>query len=346
MRMETMIVCVVLLCALNSFASVWDKMTAEEKREAFWALDHGAEFDIRLRVVDDEGTSVENAKCSGWAYLEHDPNHGKGYAAQTDADGVVRVSGKCGEWVSVVLSKEGYYQTTLDMKYPLDCVPAVADGKWQPYGETRTVTLKRIINPIRLRNPDAKCCHRYPESGEWAGFDLQVGDWVPPLGDGKCSDMMVRYTREARADGYFKSLDVSFANSPYAGVYLMNKDSYSVMDSVYSALTNGEYVSTLRYEFERTSKGNHMISELGSGQYLVFRVRPKVDRDGRLVSAHYGRIMGDWRFVEKGGMLLGPIFFNPTPNDTNLEDAETARKSRLGYKQMLEFEKQRRTEGK
>lgn len=45
-------------------------------------------------------------------------------------------------------------------------------------------------------------------------------------------------------------------------------------------------------------------------------------------------------------MVLGPVYFNPTPNDTNLEDAETARKSRLGYKQSLEFERRRKAGGK
>ena len=47
-------------------------------------------------------------------------------------------------------------------------------------------------------------------------------------------------------------------------------------------------------------------------------------------------------FFEDYGMSIRRIVFNPTPNDTNLEDAETARLSRLGYKQSLEFEKARK----
>lgn len=118
------------------------------------------------------------------------------------------------------------------------------------------------------------------------------------------------------------------------------------MDSVYEANTNGKYIGNFRYEFERTAKGNHVISELGYGQYLVFRIRTKTDENGKLISAHYGRIMGALQYLEKAGIVLGPVFFNPTPNDTNLEDAETARRSRLGYKQRLEFERQRKAKGK
>lgn len=316
-------------------------------KEVWQARDDGAEFDVMLRVVDDEGVPVANARCGGWMYVERDSRHGCGYAIYTDTNGCVRVTGKCSEWFSVVVGKEGYYKTSFDVKYPLENVdPPIVDGQWQPYGVTRTVVLKKIRNPIHLCDPEARYRHVYPESGKWTGFDLVCGDWVPPLGVGKCADVMIRYTREQRPDGFFKSLDVSFTNNPYAGAYVLNRDSYSEMDSVYEANTNGKYIGNFRYEFERTAKGNHVISELGYGQYLVFRIRTKTDENGKLISAHYGRIMGALQYLEKAGIVLGPVFFNPTPNDTNLEDAETARRSRLGYKQRLEFERQRKAKGK
>lgn len=280
-------------------------------------------------------------------YIEHEKERGRGYVVYTDTNGNARVTGNSSEWFSVVIGKEGYYKTSFDVKYPLENVdPPIVDGQWQPYGVTRTVVLKKIRNPIHLCDPDARYRHMYPESGKWTGFDLVCGDWVPPLGVGKCADVMIRYTREQRPDGFFKSLDVSFTNNPYAGAYVLNRDSYSEMDSVYEANTNGKYIGNFRYEFERTAKGNHVISELGYGQYLVFRIRTKTDENGKLISAHYGRIMGALQYLEKAGIVLGPVFFNPTPNDTNLEDAETARRSRLGYKQRLEFERQRKAKGK
>ena len=296
----------------------------------------GADAKVILKVVDQDGVAVPDAKIWG----AFSANHLKDSVlvdGMTNTNGEFIAQGNCNEFLRVDVTKEGYYHTEEKINFwQSKSEPIVVDGKWQPYGETRTVVLKKIRNPIRLRDPDSRYRYEYPELGKWTGFDLACGDWVSPLGGGKCADIMIRYIRESRPDGFFKSLDISFTNNPYSGAYVMNRDSYSEMDSVYDANTNGDYVGSLRYEFERTAKGNRVISELGFGQYLVFRVRTKTDSEGRLISAHYGRLMGALQYLEKAGMVLGPVYFNPTPNDTNLEDAETARRSRLRYKQRLE----------
>ena len=302
---------------------------------------------VRIKVVDQEGIVVPDAKIWGGFTCGSRMDDYVLVDGITNTNGEFVAQGKCNEFLRVDVTKEGYYQSEIKVNFLRSKAdPRVVDGKWQPYGEMRTVVLKKIRNPIRLRDPDARYRYKYPESGEWVGFDLVRGDWVLPLGNGECTDVMIRYVRESKPDGYFKSLDISFTNNPYAGAYLMSKDSYSEMDSVYEANTNAEYVGSFRYEFERTAKGNHVIRELGKDEYLVFRIRAKVDDEGELVSAHYGRIMGELQYLERGGMVLGPVYFNPTPNDTNLEDAETARKSRLGYKQSLEFERRRKAGGK
>lgn len=306
----------------------------------------GASAKVVLRVVDQDGVAVPEAKILG-AFSANRLKDSVLVDGLTNTNGEFIAQGNCNEILRVDVMKEGYYRTEEKINFwRSKSEPIVVDGKWQPYGETRTVVLKKIKNPIRLRDPGARYRYVYPESGKWTGFDLVCGDWVPPLGDGKCADIMIRYTREQRPDGFFKSLDISFTNNPYAGAYVMNRDSDSEMDSVYEANTNGEYVGNFRYEFERTAKGNHVISELGYGQYLVFRIRTKTDENGKLISAHYGRIMGALQYLERAGIVLGPVFFNPTPNDINLEDAETARLSRLGYKQHLEFDRRRKAKGR
>lgn len=334
-----------IVCSILFFVSLLS--IAEVDSDFVNAIRHGAMAKVSLRVLDDVGIPVTNTNVHVWFSSYGRPQDNADWYVATDTNGVVTVSHRTNEDLSWLVRKEGYYEThgRIQFRDRKTDSPKVKDGKWQPYGETCTVVLKKIKNPIRLRNSDARVRHKYPESGKWVGFDLELCDWVPPLGSGKCVDMLVRYTRSPRPDGCFKSLDVAFTNNPYAGVYLLNKDSYSEFDSVYEANTNMEYVSTLRYEFERTAKGNHMISELGEKQYLVFRTRTKIDRDGRLISAHYGRIMGCWDYVETGNMTLRS-YFNPTPNDTNLEDAEMARLSRLGYNQQLEFERRRKAGGK
>ena len=59
-----------------------------------------------------------------------------------------------------------------------------------------------------------------------------------------------------------------------------------------------------------------------------------MDRDGNLVSAHYGKIYGGWdypRLLHFGGTL-----FNSNPNDPNLEDEESGIRARLHIKGMRE----------
>ena len=244
----------------------------------------GADAKVVLKVVDQDGVAVSDAKIWG----AFSANHLKDSVlvdGMTNTNGEFIAQGNCNEILRVDVTKEGYYNTEEKINFwQSKSDPIVVDGKWQPYGETRIVVLKKIRNPIRLRDPNSRYRYVYPESGKWTGFDLVCGDWMPPLGDGKCADIMIRYIREERPNGYLKSLDISFTNSPYAGVYVMNKDSYSEMDSVYEANTNAEYVGSVRYEFERTAKGNHVISELGFGQYLVFRIRTKTDAAGNLIS--------------------------------------------------------------
>ena len=84
-------------------------------------------------------------------YVEHDRKHGCGYAVYTDTNGCARVTGKCGEVLSVVVRKDGYYKTSFDVKYPLENVSSpIVNGKWQPYPFEDSVVLKLIRTPIPL----------------------------------------------------------------------------------------------------------------------------------------------------------------------------------------------------
>lgn len=62
---------------------------------------------------------------------------------------------------------------------------------------------------------------------------------------------------------------------------------------------------------------------LAENQCMIFRVRTVVDEDGKVVSAHYGKIYGPISFtmpqyalIVNGGITT---FFNPVENNTNLE---------------------------
>ena len=308
------------------------------------ALRNGAYANVRIKVVEVDGTPVTNAIVSGG--FTAGSNWMTDYVSvrgHTDAHGVCIAEGRCTDFLRYDVRKEGYYSAEERVYFSrTKAKPPVEDGKWQPYGEERKVVLKKIRNPIQMRGRRVQKYYPFPAFDRWLGFDLGQCDWVAPLGQGTHSDVLIKFKYEKRDIGYYRSMEISFTNSPYAGVYVMEKDSQSEMKSTYEASPNGVYTDNILYEFERTERGANVVKKLEGNQYLVFRTRTKVDAEGKLESAHYGKIHGDWRFYEPGGMALGPVFFNPTPNDTNLEDAETARLSRLAYEQNLEFERKRK----
>ena len=110
--------------------------------------------------------------------------------------------------------------------------------------------------------------------------------------------------------------------------YELKKDLYSEMKNPYSVDTNQIFIATNSY-----SSGGTKSYTLGESSCLVFRTRTKLDEDGRLVSAHYGMIYGRWAIGF--GMKAAAIFFNPRPNDTNIEDLDEFTRVRLKQNGLL-----------
>ena len=304
-------------------------------KEVWRAIENGAEFDVIFRVVDDDGFPVANARCGGWMYVEHDRKHGCGYAVYTDTNGCARVTGKCGEVLSVVVRKDGYYKTSFDVKYPLENVSSpIVNGKWQPYGETRTVVLKKISNPACCCVfPNLRRC-RIPEFGSWIGFDFKQADWVAPYGRGVCRDVLLRFVAtEKMINDYKYEMEVSFTNNPYAGAYLLKEDDSSDLTTVRVADSNALYRTSFVFVKEQTPGTSRHWDFLDSGSYLVFRTRTRVDERGNLIGAHYGKIRGQW-LSELEFMILSDGCFNQEENDVNIEDGRTLRDVLRNYKRI------------
>ena len=312
-------------------------------------LRNGAVAKYVYRVVDDEGIPVSNATAHIWFKSYGRPQDEAGWVAETDTNGIFVAEHRLNEKFSVGIDKEGYYHTHDEINYfgmsAEMRLSIVKDGKWQPYGEERTVVLKKIRNPIQIGEL-GRCSVPVPAYDKWVGFDLEQRKWTPPYGDGKYSDVLLKFGREL-VHGQFDykmTMEVSFTNNPYAGFYQLKDDGFSERKTVYNADPHMEFSASISYIQERHPNSPRNDNRLDDDSYLIFRTRTKTDDDGKLISAHYGIICGRWSFFSS--MLSRGYLFNPTPNDTNLEDAETARLSRLGYKQRLEFERRRKAGGK
>ena len=276
----------------------------------------------RLHVVDELGMPVSTARVWGGLQTGMGLNDFTPVDGFTNSNGVYVVTGTVNGMISLRVYKSGYYSTETCSSCSDNQGRAArsADGPVD-----KKVILKSIKNPVHMEGTTRRKDFKVPRYDEWLGFDLELCDFVSPVGAGKVQDVLIRFSLQDKAlNDYHMRMDVSFTNNVSAGVYEKKMDSYSELRSAYVANTNEVYVSTISYHYDRSPRQPVAEKILGKGEYLVFRVRTKVDADGRLISAHYGKIYGPWNFVGPGGMQLPFVKFNQVPNDVNLEDSDTS----------------------
>ena len=336
------------------FTSAWNVMLADIpkhsatyyeaiKPEVQEAQRKGAKAKLIYRVVDDEGIPVTNTTACGQWQNDY-PRKTWKEAFVTDGNGEFIAKGKVGGRFGFYVRKDGYYQSSTGVEFHCreGVSPLVKDGKWQPYGEKRTLVVKRKKNPVYMKCYDWGISGYWaPATNEWVRLDLEKGQWCAPYGAGEYADVLVRFSGAVVDDFTWDTkTEVSFTNVPYAGYYEMSKDNYSDMKSCYAASTNdASYVNRTMTFVSHGARGippnRETTDKLAEDKYIVFRTRCVVDEEGKLVSAHYGKLMGEF---SGGFMALGfrcaygdqcGIFFNPTPNDTNLEDMETINRLKL-----------------
>ena len=324
------------LCAFSIIPKHSTAYYETQKPEVQEALRNGAKAKFIYRVVDDEGSPITNTVVHG-TWQNDFPRKTWKEKFVTNTNGVFVAKDKVGGRFTCHIWKDGYYPSCAGMNFHWrpEVSPLVKYGKWQPYGEEKTIILKRKKNPVSLKSYnwgiDGK---RFPVTNEWLALDLEMGEWCKPYGDGKHADVMVRHSG-VTADKYTwdAQTEISFTNIPYAGFYSLQKDAFSDMKSCYSASTNDSAYVERTFTFTSmgqrgTTPNNEIVNMLGRDKYIVFRTRCKVDENGNLISAHFGKIFGElrsgrWCFLFRAvyGDESG-VFFNPTPNDTNLEDLD------------------------
>lgn len=321
---------IVVCCQISTLAFVpkhsatyYEAIKPEVQRAQF----KGAKAKVIFRVVDDEGSPITNTVVQGIWQNDY-PRRTWEETFTTDTNGVFVAKETVGGRFACLVDKAGYYSSCdgIDFHWRIGVSPLVRDGKWQPYGECRTIILKRIKTPANM-NLLQHVWFRAPVTNVWVGFDFERFAWTPPYGDGENDDMLVRFNYQAHNKYYtdWSKMDISFTNNIHAGFYELNKDVYSDMKNPYSVDTNQTFLATNSYGTIGTKE-----NILGSGSCLVFRTRTKVDENGNLVSAHYGMIYGRW--TTEFGMKAEAIFFNPRPNDINIEDIDEFTRTRLKNK--------------
>jgi hypothetical protein len=277
---------------------------------------------VTLKIVDDEGVPMVDYPVNAGFY------GGENFNGRTDTNGFFSFEGKAvineANWV---LQKEGYYYS--HGTYVLG--GAVKDAKLQPWDPVVTTVVRRIINPIPMYAKTVET--KIPATNVPYGFDLQVGDWVRPTGNGGISDLVFKI------EGYWtnfrendSSLTVSFAR-PNDGLksfdyeIIRGKPAGSAFILPRIAPESG-YGKEWKWERARkngdATQRDQILDDLKDGRSYVFRSRSETNEIGTVTNALYGKIRGNFEFIgastKKGGSWLKFTYYlNPTPNDRNLE---------------------------
>ena len=305
---------------------------------------------LYVKVVDDEGWPVSNATVT----VDFTSSHivlGKGtdhhYEAKTDTNGTAEVKFNCTTsdfaWH---VKADGYYNSNLhaeNFKGEDVIIPPrfgyVVLHEHEKRGE---ITLYRKKNPqamyVYTREMDVKS----PKANGRYGFDIQCFDWLPPHGKGEVADFY--YVRERpdvtnmtfRTKGgqsrflHFKNGELGYPKlgdvvariefDENCGAYVEKQTGCESFPAAYQADLNHEYIRSFPIPIRGNGGRTFWLEEsdfVNRGEYMVIRSRVKSDEHGKIVSAHYSKILGPAGLA--GVVGIEEAVFNPRPNDTNLE---------------------------
>ena len=226
------------------------------------------------------------------------------------------------QWeVGARVSKKGYYESKWALFLAKD-EKSVSDGRWLPWNLTIPLVLREERKPIPLYVAWVDFDKGFPSDTD-VGFDCERHDYVAPHGDGKNSDFLVRIS-SLDISGHDKACRLTLSAIDNGGGFVVKKKELSSkLVSDYEAPADGyspEFRTSKTTKLKFYEKNPDDVSE---DEYLILKSRIVRDQNGEIISANYGKIYGPVEYVfslERGrGAIKFLYYFNPTPNDRNLE---------------------------
>jgi len=260
------------------------------------------EWKVTLNIVDDDGQPVTRVNAGVGYYTNRVSTSINGL---TDTNGSFTASNSSyGGELGFAAEKPGYYTTRIPylLGFGYNAI------EWNP---VKTLVLKKIETPIPMYAKRLNA--QPPENGKPVGYDLMVGDWVVPYGKGITTDIFFtrEYNRKSLQDYDYK-LTVGFPKSEDGiqafPVQYRNMEG-SALRSPHKAPTNGYQTQIVKLNVSHP--GQKLIFDYDENRVYIFRVRTAVDNRGNIISAHYGKIYGDF--------MQFKYYLNPTPNSRNIE---------------------------
>ena len=287
------------------------------KKHARYLRD-GAKAKLTLKIVDENDVPVEGADIG--AHFEM--HEGNGIEGTSNTSGLFAMAGKTRWKMHYGVRKNGYYSSSGEYAFGNQGEFAVKDGKWQPWNPEVSVVLRPILNQIPMYAKRVEAV--MPAEDEAVGYDLAVGDWVSPYGSGQHRDLDLHLSRRVTSNhDYEGTLSLTFTE-PFDGIAPCRDviSASAFMFPRYAA--DAGYLSTWsRMIGKNPADGYYGERRRGDNVSYFLRVRSKVDEDGNLKDALYGKIVGPVRLIgvarKSPAKVIFTYYLNPTFNDLNLE---------------------------
>jgi hypothetical protein len=198
-------------------------------------------------------------------------------------------------------------------------------------GANRSAAVKAVLKPVK--NPTQMSARTFgnarimiPSCGVDYGYDLELSAFVPPHGNGKHSDIIFKVigTNDGKGKGRIQmTVRGNGEKTGFVEFLTPERERGSIFISDYTTPAEG-YTNSLSFNFDSDNMAAAMSQRKDQNYY--FRVRCQLNPDGSIKSCHYGKLYGPFTFwnipIEQGGVAsfgLHTSYFNPTPNDRNVE---------------------------
>lgn len=291
--------------------------------------------DLTLKVSDDTGRALVGAQATITFLDIRGKEHP--HTGLTDANGEFGASTE--------MTIQTFLQASMPGHYP--ALVRRSDYYKIPIGKaTVPVVLPRVLQPTALHA--SRVTLHLPAQNQWLGYDLKAADFVPPHGKGKTADIRFKFKNEfVGFDEAFKDIDKE--REIVRGIKAKRGEVFSeeefrrnagkwrgVLEVSFPGDKEGMITETERYWFYGQLRLPHLAPEDGYAPALRYeaktyeprpqpkrvgyflRTRVRLDADGDIISANYAKIYDDLDFDARG-LVDFWYYFNPRPNDRNLE---------------------------
>lgn len=310
---------VVCLCWVSITGVAQDSYSEAYRK----ALREGARVKITVSASAPGIGPVSNATVNVF-FEQRDGNQYK-EEGKTDALGRCTVEGTTRSSIGGSVVKGGFYQSVFHLPFATG-QERIDNGRWLPWNPTIPVVLREVRDPIPMY---VKSIYAILPKGVFVGFDCLVGEFLPPVGKGEIADFNVLVEQDGvlTKDRKYRKRMVLRAASEDGGFVFMASHLGSAFKSEYQAPLD-EYSATVDFyeEYPPESAGKPKVAPFDSNKHMVFRSRVKKDDKGNVVEAFHGKVYGTMEYgrnarskTDAESMVKFLYYFNPTPNDRNIE---------------------------